>query len=255
MQKKTSAVCRLDWNARRISWQVERFRAVKPERTNTILSVAGEIPLLCAAFDGPLRRGFDVIGRYRTAERMLTRKLQSKMGKPGQSSTRVGKNLNAAANACAGLVLQHCTLAPATHDVQIDDHAVVEAFPSSFLGALIEAPWTLGARRRDRSDCFFRHWCKHSIFDRLVARLLPGRQLPDPSVITNHDDRAALVCALTALCVVRNDYTAVGDDDGWIILPPSALIEPWAQQLLQVNASEEPTPSTSLYCSVPGETF
>lgn len=38
---------------------------------------------MAAAFDGPLRQGFDIIGRYRTAERMLTRRLRPLIGKPG----------------------------------------------------------------------------------------------------------------------------------------------------------------------------
>jgi hypothetical protein len=46
--------------------------------------------------------------------------------------------------------------------------------------------------------------------------------------VVNHDDRAALVCAATALCVASGDYTAVGGQDGWIILPPLVFIKPWA---------------------------
>ena len=42
-----------------------------------------------------------------------------------------------------------------------------------------------------------------------------------PSDLRNHDDRAAFVCALTALSVATGEFTAVGDERGaWIILPP-----------------------------------
>jgi hypothetical protein len=72
-----------------------------------------------------------------------------------------------------------------------------------------------------------------------VQHCLPGRSLiRHPSEVTNHDDRAALVCALTALCVTVEDYTAVGDEDGWIILPPASLVQGWAVEALSLNAEE-----------------
>ncbi|MEM7023641.1 MAG: hypothetical protein AAF637_13775 [Pseudomonadota bacterium] len=227
-----------------MSWEVDRFRAVEPERSETIRSIAGDAALACAAFDGPLRRGFEVVGHYRTAERMLTRRLGRKMGKPGASSAPVGKRLNAAATDCACSVLRSCNLAAARHAHPIDDRAIVEAFPSSFLGALIEEPWDLGARRGDRSDRFFEHCCERATFERLIGHLLPGRRLADPGGLTHHDDRAGLVCAMTALCVAANDYSAVGDDDGWIALPPYALIQPWARELLEANAEEHAVTAT-----------
>lgn len=65
------------------------------------------------------------------------------------------------------------------------------------------------------------------------------------SSVTNHDDRAALVCALTALCVVAGRYSAVGDTDGWIILPPKSLMAAWAWPLLVENAE---TPEELVSC-------
>ena len=173
--RRSSAACRIAWNAHEVTWRVARFRAVEPERTDTIVTMAGSLPLACAAFDGPLRRGFEAIGRYRTAERMLTRRLGRRIGKPGASSAPVGILLNAHANACARTVLQHCDMAPATHATPIDDRAVVEAFPSSFLGVMIDDPSMLAARRHNRSDLFFLHGCERGIFDRLIGHLLPGR--------------------------------------------------------------------------------
>jgi hypothetical protein len=238
--RRSSAACRIAWNAHEVTWRVARFRAVEAERTETIVTVAGGLPLACAAFDGPLLRGFEAIGRYRTAERMLTRRLGRRIGKPGASSAPVGILLNAHANACARTVLQHCDMAPATHATPIDDRAVVEAFPSGFLGVMIDEPWMLAARRHNRSDLFFLQWCGRGIFDRLIGHLLPRRTLlQSPTALTDHDERAAFVCALTALCVAANDYTAVGDHDGWIILPPYALLQPWAKDDLEGNARDE----------------
>ena len=99
--RRSSAICRIAWSTHEVTWEVARFRAIEPERTETIVAVAGGLPIACAAFDGPLRRGFDGIGRYRTAERMLTRRFNRKIGKPGASSAPVGRLLNAHANACA----------------------------------------------------------------------------------------------------------------------------------------------------------
>jgi hypothetical protein len=236
-KRRSSAVCRLAWSDADVTWKIDRFRAAEPERIDTITRVAGRGPLLAAAFDGPLRRGLDVIGRYRTAERMLTVQLQPLTGKPGQSSSPVGQRLNDHANQCVAIVLEHCEVDTASHAVAIHSRAIVEAFPSSFLGLMIEDPRALNARRGDRSDTFFRHLARNGSFHRLVEHLLPGRSLAaDPNAITNHDDRAAFVCALTALTVAAEDYAAVGDEDGWIILPPASFIQSWGLVALRANA-------------------
>ncbi|CAO4136650.1 hypothetical protein [Methylorubrum extorquens] len=225
-------------------WSLARFRAVEPEREQTIVRVAGESRLAAAAFDGPLRRSLDIIGRYRAAERMLTRRFQPLIGKPGQSSAPVGKLLNEHANACAQIALSRCDLALAEHDIRIHERAIVEAFPSAFLGLLIDDPAALNARRGDRSDTFYQHLAACGGIERLLSHFLPDRSLNEPlSTVTNHDDRAALVCTLTALCVAAGDYTAVGDEDGWIVLPPASLQPAWAKALLQRNADEERTGS------------
>src|SRR5262249_47790798 len=75
--------------------------------------------------------------------------------------------------------------------------------------------------------------------DECLMHLLPGRSILTPfDAFQHHDDRAALVCALTALCVAAVDYTVVGNHDGWIVLPPPSLIKPWAWEKLLENSSE-----------------
>ncbi len=237
--RRSSAVCRLSWDEHGVGWAIRRFRALPEEREATILAVAGAGRLEAAAFDGPLRTGFDVVGRYRLAERLLTRRLGRRIGKPGQANAPVGKSLNAAANDCVGVVLRGCDLAPATHVVRIDDRAVVEAFPSAFLGVMLPDPSVLAAVRANRSDVFYRHLAELGALDGLLARLLPGRRLAGSVLgVTNHDDRAALVCALTSLCVAAGDYVAVGDEDGWIMLPPRGVIADWAWMDLEANACD-----------------
>jgi len=234
--RPSSAVCRLDWNSDKVTWSIKRFRATEPERSDTLHHLADRA-LLVAAFDGPLRSDLQVIGRYRHAERMLTRGLQNLIGKPGQSSAPVGKKLNLHANMCAETILTCGHLAEAAHTHAIHATAIVEAFPSTFLGLMIAEPTTVQARRRNRSDTFYEHLASMGGLQSLVTLLLPKRRnFISFEAVGDHDERAALVCALSALCVAARDYVVVGDEDGWIVLPPRALIQPWAWNYLKANA-------------------
>jgi hypothetical protein len=237
--RRSSAVCRLDWTEHHISWLIQRYRAHPAERLETILTVADDHRLEAAAFDGPLQPGFAIIGRYRTAEKMLTRRIGARIGKPGQSHAPVGKLLNTAANECVRTVFEHCDVAPARHAVAIDARAVAEAFPSAFLGLMLEHPGTIPTTRANRSDVYFQFLGMDGTLQRLSLHLLPERTLRTRfEDVTNHDDRAALICALTALCVAAGDFTAVGDAGGWIILPPHLFTAAWARADLQTNAQE-----------------
>ena len=238
--RRSSAVCRLDWTDATLSWTIARFRAVEPERTDTLRRLADR-PLRAAAFDGPLTRGFEVIGRYRAAERMLTRRIGRRIGKPGSSGAPLGKLLGAATAICATIVRHTGHVAPAAHDEAIDAAAIVEAFPGAALGLMIAEPESLIVRRGDRSDIFFKHVAEAGTLARIVARLLPGRRLASPfQSVADHDERTALVCALTALGLAAGAHTAVGCDvDGWIILPPRAAMAPWAWPMLEENAAED----------------
>jgi len=78
----------------------------------------------------------------------------------------------------------------------------------------------------------------------LLAALLPGRKLTMPvENIQDHEKIAGFVCALTALCVAKRQYVAVGDlQGGAIILPPLNLWglsaggePPWAWSALREN--------------------
>ncbi len=238
--RRSSAICRIDWTETTVEWEIARFRALESELENVISRMVAGRRIVAAAFDGPIRRGFDIIARYRTAERMLTRRLGSLIGKPGQSSAPVGKSLNCHANKCVRYLLASSDLHDAQHRASIDQKSVVEAFPSSFLGMMIENPEQVAARRGDRSDTFFKLLATTGVLHALIQHLLPGRRLAlDPSSVVNHDDRAALVCAFSALSVAAADFVAVGDDDGWIILPPRRFIRPLQWSLLSANAGEE----------------
>ena len=241
-KRKSSAVCRLSWSAHEIEWKIGRFIATDYDRERMISQVASDNSLLAVAIDGPLRPGFDEIGHYRSAERILSRgELYKRIGKPGQSSSGNGKKLNAQANKSAEFVKQHCHIREARHQVKIDDCAIVEAFPTTFLGVMIDSPALLD-RPKIRSDRYFIHLAENQCFERLVKRLIGNYSWHhSPLEVVNHDDRAALVCAFTALCVAAGEFTAVGDkDDGWIILPPQWMFAGWAwQAALEIASRDE----------------
>jgi hypothetical protein len=203
--------------------------------------------VLAAAIDGPPRSDLNEIGVYRAAERTLTRQLAKHIGKPGQSSSPNGRKLNQAANRVAALLLELGAVGPASHEAAIHERAIVEAFPTSFLGVMLDS----GYRRtgQARSDSYFETLTQEPEDGRLGALLrglLPERiSHTSLSSHTNHDDRAAIVCALTALCVVARRYVAVGDDDGFILLPSREEgarpgLKDWAWTLIDRNVANDP---------------
>jgi hypothetical protein len=239
--RRSSAVCHLTWDLTAIRWRIERFRATDDERREAIRRCADGVALLSVAIDGPLKRGFPVIGKYRAAERMLTRRLSRYIGKPGQASAPVGRELNHSANLCAHATLGSCLVGEAQHTIAIDHRSIIEAFPTSYLGVLLDDPLHLEAARANRSDIFFMELLENRKLEELLSQLAPQPTPQDLRSITNHDDRAAFVCALTALSVTANDFTAVGDEDGWIILPPDSFIASWARPLLWQNERDDQT--------------
>jgi hypothetical protein len=68
MTRRSFAECLLTWNRWSVRISMARFKAVDKDRTSTIARTIDGRPLIFAAFDGPLRRGFDIIGQYRVAE-------------------------------------------------------------------------------------------------------------------------------------------------------------------------------------------
>ena len=245
---KSSAVCLLHWNSRYVDWEVHRFRATDAEREDAIRRTADDRPLAAVAIDGPLRQGFGEIGHYRSAERLLThRGVRERIGKPGQSSSPNGRKLNQQANQSAKLVDERCRVNTTSSPVRIASRAIVEAFPTTFLGVMIDSPEAL-CRPKPKSDRYFKHLAEVGHFDCFLADLLPDRMLTGSlDSIRNHDDRAAFACALTALCVAAQDFTAVGDnDDGWIVLPPRRHFAKWAWDAIS-RAAEADNKGGQLY--------
>ena len=93
--------------------------------------------------------------------------------------------------------------------------------------------------RGEKFDWMFETWRKAGLADRLLAVV----QLDNPSLLKsiqtnrNHDERAALVCLLTALCKVTRHYVQVDDPlGGGFVLPPRDLWQDWARRGLDDEA-------------------
>jgi hypothetical protein len=239
-KRRSSAVCLMTWDDESIDWEIRRYRATDWERLETIRGILGNRSLQAVGLDGPLRKGFGLIGEYRAAERILTRSFGVRIGKPGQSNSPVGIRLNEEANNCVKIVLSVADVASSTSHIRIDEHCIVEAFPSSYLGLMIDDPESLGAVRKNRSDKFFEALGNDGTLLKLLNHLLPHRRtISDLDKVKNHDDRASLVCAISALGFAIGKYCAVGDENGWIILPPSDFIRQWAHDLLRENEIDD----------------
>lgn len=234
-KRASSAVACLSWDETCATISVERFRATDVERSSA-LSVFDRCPALAVAIDGPLCTGFLPGIEYRFAERMLTLGFQPLIGKPGQLSSPNGRKLNEQANLCAKLLVSAGSVGRSIHHEKIHNSCVVEAFPTSFLGLMLPDPRGLKTKKRASSDVFYTHLEEIGVLQRLTEDLLAQRRLQfDYGRFRNHDERAAIICALTALCISTGRYYAVGDSDGWIILPPAEFIQPWARKILDCN--------------------
>jgi hypothetical protein len=244
--RRSSAACLLAWCAIGIRLELARFTALVHERRHALAKLVDGRSGLTVAIDGPLRGDLRVIGRYRNAERWLTRGFARRIGKPGQSSSPNGRKLNRHASAVARRLLAWGCVGEADGPLGIGGNALVEAFPTSFLGVLLEpGRFPRPPGRSVRSDLYYVALADDASngLVALLADLLPGRRLgASLGSVTDHDERAAVVCALTALCVARGRYTAVGDPDGHIVLPPAATgdrpgMRPWALALLRQNGA------------------
>jgi predicted RNase H-like nuclease len=258
-RKKTTGACLLAWTQNEATCTLLRVPTDAKSRSTSLKELLQDRKILAAALDAPIRGTLDEIGEYRIAEMMLTIGFQPLIGKPGQASSGNGRKLNQSASAVAQLLIEmKAFAAKPSHDAKICDmYPIVEAFPTTFLGVLLDKDGI--PAHGPRSDAYFEHVlgpdCPRpkppdsNRLEDLLARLLPGRpvmvrangKVIDLSQVVHHEDRAAWVCAVTALCAVRRRYVAVGDrQNGYIVLPPRATsgtagLQDWAWEILQKN--------------------
>lgn len=179
--------------------------------------------------DGPLLPGLihDPEIPYRHAEEILSKGPFQKRGKAGQSSSAVGRVLHEHATRLAHLTMEgvdagYFRIAAAEHSHAISDFNIVEAFPTGFMSVILSDRWHED-NPTDRKNRAGHYWAASMSTDGPLARVMESLGVSDPSrllsIVTDRDERDAVICAITAMGVIRNRYTAVGDiRHGWIIL-------------------------------------
>lgn len=249
-KRTTTGACLLKWTDTEVVAECKRLPTAADVRKQRITELfAGRIAV-AVSIDAPIRGGLDLIGEYRDAEMMLTRGFQPIIGKPGQASSGNGKRLNESANSIARAIIELGAVQQSMHKAKIHDFAIVEAFPTGFLGVLLSHDGV--PAHGARSDAYFEHLLgpdssqpkppTTNVVREMISRLLPNRELKlNLESFRHHEDRAALICALTALSVAMHDYVAVGDGkNGYIILPGRTRdggvgLQPWAWEMLVKN--------------------
>lgn len=243
-KKRTTCFCLLAWDQSTVTVDFRITGSETTERARTIAELCNCRELAAVALDGPLVHDLELVNHYRVAEAILSRGVLQKRGKPGQTSAPTGRQLHSHATSLAKQVLSSVAIAASSHWQPIHERRIVEAFPNLFLAALIDEE-RLPVLARDASDRYWEVVVKQSDrIDRLIRHLLPTRRIRDTlQECGNHEKRAGVVCALTALCVAAGEHVAVGDPvDGDIMLPPYSTWgvgwhrpDSWLEPVLRAN--------------------
>jgi hypothetical protein len=214
--------------------RVGRARATWSDRIRLLRAIRRAA---VAAIDAPVLPALD--HAVRPCERLLARGLFQRRCKPGFSHVPgTGLRLREAGMETARQLqdLVSDAMPPVAFPRVFDARNVVEAFPNAFLGVCVDESLYESAPplpRGRKFDWLYDTWCAAKLFERFVA--CENIPLPDavPSVCRanhDHDERAALVCLLTAACVAAGHYVAIGEPcGGYLFLPPWPLWAAWAR--------------------------
>lgn len=209
-------------------------RAVRVWARDTIFAadnlLAGEAPT-SIGIDAPLtpilgQARYKVVKQYRECERMLSGGIFQKRCKPGPTNSPRGLALHKQATKVANAL-----------SLRFPKALLVEAFPNAFLGVMLpNKAFALPIRRAIKSDvfweqCFFKSRIMRILLTELFAADGPrifeaGKQL------TNHDERAAFICAITARSAALGTHSSCAGRDGTIVLPPGIFVKAWAREHL-----------------------
>lgn len=136
---------------------------------------------------------------------------------------------------------------------------IAEAFPNAFLGVFLhEDGFDEAPERPEKFDWLYDEWLRRGHLHRLREYLDWPRSEFWDKVARNrqHDERAALVCAMTAIAVVQGQYVAVGEPKGgYFFLPPWELWQPWAKGGLDTNRRDPRLPTKHIEVWIDGERF
>ena len=244
-KRRTTCFCLLQWKPDVAHITFMRTTSDAGKRRAALIELLGsDRRVEAVAIDGPLGPSLCALTEYRSAEALLSQGAMQKRGKPGQTSSPTGQLLHRHASALAGLALELADVADATHTEAIHPKRLVEAFPNAFLAAMMDEGHFIDLAR-NASDVFWRRLLESGALEALFERLLPHRRaIPELRHVTDHEERAGIVCVLTALSVARSSFVSVGDPlCGDIILPPLAAWgagpsgEPWLRSILDNAAA------------------
>ena len=182
--------------------------------------IAGTERADIAAIDAPYTTAG--AGEVRSCERAFTRGAFQRRCKPGLSHVPgTGRQLRAAGWASAQqleAIAPEKTLAAEFPRIGVCN--VVEAFPNAYLGVCLPGAVYADMTRLGRGqkfDWLYESWVERSMFGPVIEEI-GLRQLDvvgnECAINRHHDQRAALVCLLTAAGVLVGRYSAVGDSAG-----------------------------------------
>lgn len=237
-RRATTGLCLLSWTGNNVTWSCRNATSDLCSRQSHLSSLVDNAgPISAVAIDGPLRPNLEIQDTYRVCESLLSRGSFQKRGKPGPSSSPVGKRLHRESKTLAELAFKTCNVETATWQSRIHHKALVEAFPNLFLGVLCDEAMypTHPTRKRRWTDSLFplvRERCKL-----MLDAWFPDRQVEGDLNLNDHEQIAGLVCAFTALAAAAGDGVFVGsENDGDIILPPLRF---WGKDRQNINAWAE----------------
>ena len=181
--------------------------------------------LAAVGLDGPVRPDLQLTRLGRECERRLGRAPFHLRCKPGSTKAPVGQRLHAEATRLAR------ALVASQPGVR-----VFEAFPNAFLRTMLGADAFGRVARGAKSQVYWERCASDGILRRVIAALYGAASAPIATrltALTQRDERAAAVCALTAAAGALGLATRVGDpDDGWISLAPRRFLADWAREAL-----------------------
>jgi hypothetical protein len=125
---------------------------------------------------------------------------------------------------------------------------IIEAFPNAFLGVSLSAEvFDVAPARGRKFDWLYEHWLRQKRPAQLQDSLRWDRPQFWRQVEGNghHDERAALICALTGICAAQGSYVAVGEPvGGYFFLPPWSLWSLWARKAVDASRMDRRLPSS-----------
>ena len=125
---------------------------------------------------------------------------------------------------------------------------LVEAFPNAFMGVLLPGRCfdrIPKMRRGQKFEWLYKQCRERKIFDSIIDTIGNANLssvLHHIKSNQNHDQKAALICLLTAASVSAGRYTAVGDSKGgYFFLPAWNVWDPWARRELAIQRRRTPS--------------